>query len=221
MQSKTLKSLLRYTWIMLGLFVIANGIVMLVQAQLGVAPWDVLHLGISYQTGISIGRVMQGIGLILVLFSWIFHVKPSFVTLVNMFFLGYFVDLVMGFSYIPTPVVLWQKVAWCLLGVAIFGIGVAVYISANRGAGPRDSLMLALTKVTPLRVGAVRTLMEVTVAVLGYLLGGPLGVGTVVFALLVGVFMEFGFAGINVIKHSAQFKKLWFESVDGVRMGKN
>jgi uncharacterized membrane protein YczE len=207
-----LKTFLRYLWIMTGIFIMANGIVLVVQAQIGVSPWDVLHLGISYQTGITLGRVLQGVGLFIVLISWALHVKPSFVTLVNMFSVGFFVDMIVGLNYVPSPQALWLKSVCYLLGVAACGFGTAFYISGNGGAGPRDNLMLSLTKVTPLRVGVVRTLMEVTVAVVGYLLGGPLGGGTVLFALLVGVFMELGFAGIKIIKHSPPFNALWFET---------
>ena len=181
---------------------------------LGVSPWDVLHLGISVQTGISLGRVLQIVGVAVVFVSWLFHVKPSFVTLVNMFFVGFFIDLIMKLNYLPAPIgTLWQFASY-LFGVAVCGIGTAIYISGNGGAGPRDSLMLALVKLTSWRVGVVRTIMEATVATLGYILGGPLGIGTILFALLVGVFVELGFAGIKRLKQIRFFNTLWFESVD-------
>lgn len=218
--SKSLKEVLRYLWIMAGLFIVANGIVFLVQAQLGVAPWDVFHLGIAYQTGLSLGRVMQGVGFLLVLISWLFHVKPSFVTFINMFFLGFFVDLIMSVNYIPAPQLFWQKVAWYLIGIAVFGLGVAVYISPNRGAGPRDSVMLVLTRASKWRVGTIRTLMEVTAATVGYFLGGPLGLGTLLFALLVGFFMELGFACINVMKRSRLFQQFWYSGGETTGVGR-
>lgn len=204
-----LKVALRYIWIMFGLFFIANGIVFLVRAQIGVSPWDVLHIGISLRTGISLGKVLQGVGLLVVAISYVFHVRPRLVTLLNMYFVGLFVDMINGMSYIPQPDVLWLKFASYLLGVAICGFGTALYISGNRGAGPRDSLMLALTKATSLRIGVVRTMMEITAATVGFLLGGPLGIGTLLFALLVGVFIEVGFAGINVLKRSPFFHAMW------------
>ena len=214
MSNKELKALLRYTWITAGMFLMANGIVFVVRAELGVAPWDVLHLGISNQTGISLGRVLQGMGLLVVLVSWAFHVKPSFVTIYNMIFVGIFVDIINSMSYIPRPDVLWLKFACYVTGVAVCGIGTAFYISGNRGAGPRDSLMLALTKATSLRLGVVRTLMEVTVAVAGYFLGGPLGIGTLLFALLVGFFVELGFSAINLFKLSRLFSLLQLNTGD-------
>ncbi|MBS4032320.1 MAG: membrane protein [Clostridiales bacterium] len=204
-----LKVVLRYIWIMFGLFFMANGIVFLVRAQIGVSPWDVLHIGISQHTGISLGKVLQGVGLLVVVISYVFHVRPRLVTLMNMYFVGLFVDMINGMSYIPQPDALWLKFASYLLGVAICGFGTALYISGNRGAGPRDSLMLALTKATSLRIGVVRTMMEITAATIGFILGGPLGIGTLLFALLVGVFIEIGFAGIGLLKRSSFFHAMW------------
>jgi uncharacterized protein len=200
--SHKLKEILRYIWITASLYLVAHGIVLVVQARLGAAPWDVLHLGISLQTGISMGRVMQSIGLILLLISWIFHVKPSLVTLINMVFLGQFVDIIRNMNYLPSPEALWMRIFIYLIGVAVFGIGVGFYIGANRGAGPRDSLMMALTRATSLRVGVIRTIMEVVVATTGYFLGGPLGVGTVMFALFIGFFVELGFSMIKAVRQS-------------------
>lgn len=206
------KTVFRYSWIMFGLFLMSNGIVCLVRAQLGVSPWDVLHLGISYQTGISLGRVLQGVGLLVIAISYLFKVKPSFITLLNMFFVGYFVDLISSFSYIPQPTHLTARMFLYLGGVAVCGLGTALYISGNRGAGPRDSLMLALTRITSKRMGLIRTAMEVTVATTGYFLGGPLGIGTLLFALTVGFFIEVGFALIQMLKRSSLYR-IWWEEV--------
>ena len=209
--SKEAKTLLRYTWIMFGLFLMANGVIFLLRAHLGVSPWDVLHVGIANRTGLSIGRVIQIIGLVVVLISWVFNVRPQLVTLLNMFFIGVFVDAVNSMSYIPEPQALWLRFGSYVFGVAVFSLGTALYISGNRGAGPRDSLMLALTRVTKVRVGIVRTVLEVMVALGGYLLGGPLGIGTVLFALLVGVFLELSFTLLQRVKTWPFFQTLWYE----------
>ncbi|MDW7650396.1 MAG: hypothetical protein SCK29_01665 [Bacillota bacterium] len=214
--NRQLRAVLRYAWIVFGLFFMANGIVFVVRAQIGVAPWDVLHLGISYQTGISLGRVLQGVGLLVVLVSWVFHVAPRFVTILNMILIGYFVDMINSMSYIPIPEATWLKFVCYLTGVAVCGFGTALYISGNRGAGPRDSLMLAMTKATSLRISIVRTAIEVVVTIAGYLLGGPLGVGTVLFALLIGPFIELGFATINLFKYSTLFTSFRFHAGEGL-----
>ncbi len=200
------KYILRLTAFFGGLYIVANGIVSTIQANLGVNPWDVFHIGLSLQTGLTIGRIIQIVGLLLVGLSFFMKVKPSLGTLLNMIFLGLFVDLVISLEYIPAPELLWQRIALFVTGVALFGFGCAIYISANLGAGPRDSLMLALGRIIPYRLGTVRTFMEVTAAAAGYVLGGPLGVGTVIFALSVGIFMDAGFMLIKMFKKSILYK---------------
>jgi len=203
------KSTLRYLTLFFGLFIVAGGIVFTINANLGVNPWDVLHIGIATQTGLTIGRVIQGIGLLLVAVSYFFGVKIYVGTILNMIFLGLFVDLIIDWGYVPQPDLLWQRIILYISGVVVFGFGVAIYISANLGAGPRDSLMLALTRAAKIRVGTIRTLMEITAATIGYFLGGPLGIGTVIFALTIGVFMEVGFSVIRKIKTTASFERVW------------
>lgn len=203
------KRFLRYLALFVGLFVVGNGIVFTINANLGVNPWDVLHIGIANQTGISIGRVIQVVGLILVAVSYFFKVKIYIGTVLNMIFLGFFVDLVIEWGYVPQPDLIWQRIILYITGVVVFGFGVAVYISANLGAGPRDSLMLALTKASAYRIGTIRTVMEITAAGLGFILGGPLGIGTVIFALTIGFFMELGFAIINKIKTTSSYERIW------------
>ncbi|MBS4021659.1 MAG: membrane protein [Dethiobacter sp.] len=208
-KTKFIKTALRLVALFFGYFLIANGIVYTVRAGLGVSPWDVLHLGVSYLTGLSLGRVTQGVGLILVILSYTLKVRLYIGTLLNIIFIGLFVDLVANLGFVPVPGALWQRIALYLTGVAAAGFGIALYISTNLGAGPRDSLMLALVRVTSLRVGVIRTMMEVSVTIIGYILGGPLGIGTVLFALLVGWFMEAGFAVIRMIKKSAYYSRVW------------
>jgi uncharacterized protein len=204
------RNILRYLALFSGLFIIANGIVFTINADLGVNPWDVFHIGLANQTGITIGRVMQGVGLLLIAVSYFLKVRLYIGTILNMIFLGLFVDLIIGWAYVFQPDLLWQRILLYLIGVVIFGFGVAVYISANLGAGPRDSLMLALTKASRFRVGTIRTFMEVTVAAIGFLLGGPLGIGTVIFALSIGLFMEMGFTLVRQFKKTAIYNRIWY-----------
>ena len=204
------RNILRYLALFSGLFVIANGIVLTIGADLGVNPWDVLHIGIADQVGITIGRVIQVVGLMVIIVSFLLKVRPYIGTILNMIFLGLFVDLVIGWSYVPHPDLLWYRILLYISGVVLFGFGVAFYISANLGAGPRDSLMLALTRISRFRVGTIRTFMEITAAIIGFLLGGPLGVGTVIFALSIGLFMEMGFSIISWIKKTVLYKRVWF-----------
>ncbi len=205
----TRRNILRYLVLFSGLFIVANGIVFTINAHLGVNPWDVLHIGIANQTGISIGQVMQGIGLLLIVVSYLLKVKLYIGTILNMIFLGLFVDLIISWDYVPQSELLWLRILLYLAGVLIFGFGIAIYISANLGAGPRDSLMLALTKASRFRAGTIRTFMEITVALIGFLLSGPLGIGTVIFAFSIGFFMETGFVIVRWLKKTALFKQIW------------
>jgi uncharacterized protein len=203
------RTILRYIALFTGLFVIANGIVFLINANLGVNPWDVLHIGLANLFGMTIGRVSQIIGLLLIVVSYFFKVRPNIGTILNMIFLGLFIDLVIDWGYIPLPQPLFNRVIFFIIGIVLFGFGVAFYISPNLGAGPRDSLMLALTRATRLRVGLIRTIMEVVVATAGYFLGGPLGFGTVVFALTLGIFMEKGFVFVRWLQKTALYNRTW------------
>jgi uncharacterized protein len=203
------RTILRYIALFTGLFVIANGIVFLINANLGVNPWDVLHIGLANLFGMTIGRVSQIIGLLLIVVSYFFKVRPNIGTILNMIFLGLFIDLVISWGYVPEPLPMINRIFFFIIGIVLFGFGVAFYISPNLGAGPRDSLMLALTRATRLRVGLIRTIMEVVVATAGYFLGGPLGFGTVVFALTLGIFMEKGFVFVRWLQKTALYNRIW------------
>jgi len=208
-----IKLTLRFITFFGGLYIVANGIVSTIQANLGVNPWDVLHIGLAVQSGLTIGRIIQIVGLTLVGLSFFLKVRPSIGTLMNMVFLGLFVDLIIYLDYIPAPDPLWLKIILFVTGVTLFGFGCSIYISANLGAGPRDSLMLALGKIIPYRLGTVRTFMEAGAALSGYFLGGPLGLGTVIFALTVGIFMDIGFALIRLFKKTVFYKTLVAEQL--------
>lgn len=208
-KQKIQQTLLRYLALFSGLFIVASGIVFMINARLGVTPWDVLHIGLSTKIGLTIGQVIQGTGLLLIAVSYFFKIKPSIGTILNMIFLGLFVDLVISWGYVPQPELLWLRIVLYICGVLFYGFGIAFYISPNLGAGPRDSLMLALTRVSRFRVGTIRTFIEVTVATIGYFLGGPLGIGTVIFALSIGLFMELGFTTISKIKKTKVYSRVW------------
>lgn len=208
-KKKMQQTFLRYLALFSGLFVIANGIVFMINAHLGVTPWDVLHIGLSTKIGLTIGQVIQGTGLLLIAVSYFFKIKPSIGTILNMIFLGLFVDLVIAAGYVPQTELLWPRIVLYICGVVLYGFGIAFYISPNLGAGPRDSLMLALTRASRFRVGTIRTFIEVTVATIGYFLGGPLGIGTVIFALSIGLFMELGFSTVSKIKKTKIYSRIW------------
>jgi len=195
----------------------ALGTNILLSAELGMPPWDLLHLGLSQHLPLSYGRVIQMLGLLCVLGGYLLKVKPSLGTLLNMFFVGFWVDLFLEQGIIPSPGSVAVQLIYLVGGIAVFSYGTALYISMNRGTGPRDSLMMGLCRITGKRIGVIRGLMEVTVTISGALLGGPLGIGTLVFAFSVGFCLEACFLLVKwqvYLKHKAwdRFKKSFTRS---------
>jgi len=163
---------------------ISLGAVMMIRAQVGLGPWDVLHQGISRQTGISIGMASILIAAPLML-GWLpLRERPGIGTLLNIVMIGLLIDLFMRFLPVATwlPVQLLQMA----VGVVVLGTGAGLYLSAGMGAGPRDGLMMGLVRRTGRSVRLIRTLMELTVLVVGWFMGGTVGIGTVAFALGIG-----------------------------------
>lgn len=161
------------------------GIVLTIQAGLGVAPWDVLHIGLYQQIGLTIGTWNVIVGFIILLTSALIIKKwPKLGAYLNMLFVGLFIDL---FLLLPIqPVHLWSKLFILLAGIVIMAIGMGIYISAQFGTGPRDSLMMALHLKKGWKVHNVRLVMEVSVLIVGWLLGGPVHVGTIIISLTIG-----------------------------------
>ena len=167
-----------------GLVTFAFGEALIVQARLGVMSWDVLHQGLTRHFGLSIGQWSIIVGA-LVLLLWIpMREKPGLGTVSNVIVIGASLDLFL--RWVPVPTSLGWRVAWLLLGIIINGIATAAYIGARLGPGPRDGLMTGLVRLTRRSVGLIRTGIEVSVVVIGYLLGGNLNGGTLLFVLTIG-----------------------------------
>nr|WP_173426001.1 YitT family protein [Bacillus sp. OxB-1] len=180
----------RWIFFIVGLMVMSLGISMTIKGQrLGIAPWDVLHVGLYQNLGLTIGSWGIITGFIIILStSAVMRQWPKIGTWINMVLIGLFIDL---FNWLlPDFSTLWGQVIIYVLGVIVLSYGVGIYVSPNMGAGPRDSLMLILGKKWGFSIRVVRTGIEITVAVLGWLLGGPVGVGTVLIALLSGQIIQ-------------------------------
>jgi uncharacterized membrane protein YczE len=189
-------------WVRLfaGLWLFAAGVVLGLRAGLGVAPWDVLHDGIRRVTPLSFGTATILVGVVLVAVALAAGIRPGPGTLANMLAIGVFADAMLatgitaGLDAAPLPLRLLAVAG----GVGLVALGTALYIGAGLGSGPRDSLMLALSARTRLRVGVVRALIEGSVLVVGWLLGGAAGVGTVLYAFGIGPAVELAFRLLRV-----------------------
>ena len=176
-----------------GFFLYSAGIVMTINANIGLAPWDVFHQGLSKTFGITIGQASIGIGIIIVIINSLFREKVGWGSLGNMLFIGVFVDLLMLNHIIPEFENLVLRVLMMFSGMFVIGVATYLYIGVGLGAGPRDGLMVALTKRTGKSVRLVRNTIETAVVIVGYLLGGSVGAGTLVMALTIGVFVQLAF----------------------------
>ncbi|WZL73311.1 hypothetical protein QBE52_00810 [Clostridiaceae bacterium 35-E11] len=177
----------------IGLFLYAVGIVMTINANLGLAPWDVFHQGLSNIFHITMGQASIGAGIVLVALDSMFGEKLGWGTLGNMVFIGLFMDFLMLNHLIPIFEGFLPSLIMMLLGMFIIGVASYFYIGAGLGSGPRDGLMIALTKKTNKSVGFIRNCIEVAVLIIGYMLGGFVGIGTLITALTVGYFIQFAF----------------------------
>jgi len=167
-----------------GLAIFGLGDSLLVQSNIGNAPWTVFAEGVSLKTGWTLGFSTFVIS-VFVLLAWIpLREKPGFGTLSNIVLIATFIQV--GVSIFPEQESYIGGVAFVLLGIALVGIGSSLYITCGLGPGPRDGAMTGLHHRTGIRIGRVRLGIEVSVLIVGYLMGGTLGLGTLLFALLIG-----------------------------------
>lgn len=191
----------RLTRCVLGLAVFGVGISLQIDARLGNPPWDVFHEGVSLQTGVSIGRVIVLTGLAL-LVLWIpLRQRPGIGTILNALVIGTVADVAL--QVIPEPAALPTRGVMVVAGIVCVAVGSALYIGSGLGPGPRDGLMTGLAaRGIPVRVA--RTGIEVTVLVVGWLLGGRVGIGTVVFAVTIGPLVQWWMPRLALSSGSAR-----------------
>lgn len=172
-----------------GLLLFGASIALIVRAELGVMPWTVLEQGLTRTVGLSIGLWSIIVGAVLLLVSTRLGQRPGLGTLANILLVGLVLDGTL--AVLPPIEGLPLRIAVLILGIALNGVATGAYIGAGLGPGPRDGLTTSVAARTGRSLRTVRTTVEVAVVVLGVLLGGQLGVGTVVFALTIGPLMHF------------------------------
>ena len=191
---------LRLLIVVLGLALFSLGSVLILRSRVGLGPWDVFHQGLTRHLPLTFGQASITTGFVVLLLAWACGARPGVATVLNMLLVGAFIDLYLWLGFVPDfgAWALPLRVAIDLTGVLAIGMGTALYIKGNLGAGPRDGLMLALARRTGGRVSIVRGAIEVLALAVGALLGGTAGIGTIIFALGAGPAVGLGFRLLRV-----------------------
>jgi len=189
--------------IQIGFLIYGLSIALAIRANLGTGTWAVLDVALSKITGLTPGTMTVIVGVIVLISALLMREQIGWGTLGNILSIGPWLDLALWF--IPSVENNWPlQLLMLLTGTLLQGIATAIYIGVEAGAGPRDSLMLAITRTTGISYRMARGLIEVSVLVIGWLLGGPAGIGTAIHAMLVGTTMQWAFKVFKVQPHRTQ-----------------
>ncbi|MBE0669135.1 MAG: hypothetical protein IH588_00980 [Anaerolineales bacterium] len=186
--------------IQIGFMLFGLAITLMIRGNIGTSAWAVLEVALAQRIGISIGTMTVLMGFFVLTGAVLMREKLGWGTLGNILSIGPWEDL--WLSIVPSvndnlP----MQVGMLLLAIFIMGLASAIYIGVDAGAGPRDSMMLAIKRTTGISIRAARAIIEVTVVTIGWLLGGPAGFGTLAYAILVGPSVQWGFKIFKVQPH--------------------
>jgi len=185
--------ILKYIKLFSGFFFSSLGIVLVIKSNLGFSPWNVLHQGISIVGNITIGQASILVGILVITLDIFLGEQIGSGSIFNTIFIGLFIDLILFSNLIPlshNPLI---GIPMLFMGLFTLSIGCYLYMSTGLGCGPRDALMVAFTKKTNFSVQFIRSTLEITVLVIGYFLGGYVGVGTLLTAIFTGTFIQYVF----------------------------
>ncbi|HEY5561528.1 MAG TPA: membrane protein [Clostridiaceae bacterium] len=188
-----LKLLLKMPSLFFGFFLYAVAILLALYSKLGMSPWDVFHMGIVNHSILSLGQTSELVGLGIIIISIFLGVIPGIGSILNMFFIGIFIDLINNTGILKTPDNILGKILMLLLAIIIMGIATYFYLKVELGAGPRDGLMEGLVIKLNRPVWLIRGDIEITALIIGIILGGPVGIGTLLLAVAIGPSVEFAF----------------------------
>lgn len=191
MYTSLIKKLLKLFW---GFIVVAFGIVFMLNSNLGLSPWDTFQKGISDITFFSFGQATQLVGLTMIFIGYVLKVKPGLATIFNMYFVGLFIDIIVDKKIIPLPSNMSISLLYLAVGLILLNYGIYLYISSGLGAGPRDGFMLGIIKKYEVNTMVAKTSIEVTILIIGILLGGPFGIGTIIITLSNGFILHLVFS---------------------------
>tara|TARA_B100000029_G_scaffold189168_1_gene186911 strand:+ start:625 stop:1290 length:666 start_codon:yes stop_codon:yes gene_type:complete len=182
-------------YLIIGLILFGLGETLLVTANIGVSPWFVLHQGLSFKTGYSIGITTFVVSIIVLLLWFPLKQKPGIATILNAIMISVVIDL--SLPFLPQPEDFLLQLFQVIFGILIIGIGSGFYLVANLGPGPRDGLMTGINKQTNLSFSLIRTVLELSAVGLGFYLGGIVGVGTILYAVGIGFSVSLGLFSVG------------------------
>lgn len=202
--------IIRLIKVVLGLFLHALGITFTVQAHIGYAPWDVFHIGLAHKLSSTIGIVSIFVGIIIVVIVTLTGEKIGLGTVLNVLVIGIILDLILKSGIIPTASNLPLGMVMVAAGLFIIAIGAYFYIITGLGTGPRDNLMIVLTKKTGIPVGICRCAVDIFITFIGWLLGGMVGIGTIIAAVAGGLCIQIIFKAFKFDVAKIQHETLFF-----------
>ncbi len=191
----------------LGLFLTALGIIITIKANIGYAPWEVFHVGLSNTIGLSFGVTTIIVGIVLAVIVTLLGEKMGFGTILSMVMTGMFADIILITNLIPIAENFAIGCIMLIAGLFIISLGTYFYIKTAYGVGPRDNLMVVLKRKTKIPVGVCRFLVEFLVTAIGWLLGGMVGIGTIISVIAIGFCIQLTFRwlrfDVTAIKHES------------------
>lgn len=191
--------------ITLGFFLCACGTVLALNSNLGLSPWDVFHQGLTKISGVTMGQASIIVGVIIVIITSILGLKVGLGTIANMIVIGCFIDLIIYAKIIPVCNNLFSGIIMMIGSLFASAIGSYLYIGCEMGCGPRDGLMIALVKITGKPIGIIRFFIEMGALIIGWILGGFVGVGTIITAFGIGYCVQLIYkifkSDVKLLKH--------------------
>ena len=202
---------LRILKLISGFLISSFGIVMTMKANLGFAPWDLLHQGIANSIGLTIGRVSILAGFVICIICFFLGEKLGLGTILDMLLVGLFIDIILQLNFIPKMYGFFSSITLMITGLFFISFGVYLYISTGFCAGPRDSLMVAIERKTGLAIGICKGTLETSVVLIGWLLGGPVGIGTILSAFGISIFIQIVFSLMKFDPTKVQHETLYVD----------
>jgi len=200
-----MKIFIRLLNMTIGLILTALGIIITIKANIGYAPWEVFHVGLSNTIGVSFGMTTIIVGIIIAIIVTVLGEKLGLGTILSMVLTGVFADIILMIDFIPIAKSFVVGVIMLIAGLFIISLGTYFYIKTAFGVGPRDNLMVVLARKTKLPVGICRFSVEFTVTLIGWLSGGMVGIGTIISVIAIGFCIQITFGlfkfDVTAVKH--------------------